>query len=1153
MSDPVAQLDGVQARMREHFFDHDSGLFVLDCTAGFGKSTTAEHIAAESLCVAERTGRPCPEEQLAVVSFARDDAAGIGPGIEAVLELFADDEQSTACTIDSATASRLTHRLRQSESIGTIDSVLRSVFDDIAGALGFDDMPTVGNEALLASLRRDCLAELRTEPGCAELFATLEAAYGDGDQPDVDALLESGRRAKRDRRLTDAAFRDRLTGTVDDVYPEGPPDTVADIRADISRFYDDAAAGQFAPSESAAVTVRRDTECHDRWRECVDAFASLVAAYERAYDRACRSRGVLSHGDVAYWIAEFFDTSHSLPDTLPDVDERVRERARRRHATQFQTLVVDEAQDVSVVQHDALAELVPDDARVLLAGDTDQCIYAWRNARPDLFTRAFATGRYFGRDWTVHKSERATRTYRMRPDITAAVDTLFADVFTDTQRGADGTAEADYRLVTPDRDPVAEPSVHVAAYRANGVPGSESWFDTGESEALATYLHSAIATDAFGGTDDCDTVTVLFSRRTNMDTLATALQERGLTVANASQRLFEAPLVGLVCAVVDWLVDPFDPDRTRTLLDHDACEFLRAAPPEASAVEQSAKAVFAAHDYRIEAAADGGSFTPPVSSFVRGLRELAARRARHASDPGTLVIDDIVETLELRTDPFGHVDDAERCLAIVDALVDRVGEWEGDDRYSISDLAAVCRQYRHNPADGPTVPVTGTADHDVVFRTIHNMKGDEASVVCLADLSNPVGAYGPHGDTFVAHGDTLALAPPTTLSRVQVYDGDAGYQRSASPLRWATNRWVDGQLAGAPSLRAVSAAHRADRWRLLYVALTRAQDHLVLSLPRERADGPQAPRNSWLGSLQQALELERAPSRGSYDCPVSRPDGDASLPIGVNDVPFDPPTVSTSAPPTPRAASQPAPVRTRRTPRFVSGSALAPLQTAFDRHWLPYLQGRALHTERPEPDPALALPFDAVGPDAVGTIAHDVLTAAISLDIDTEDLRACSGPLEQVLADSVADHAADAGPTERATVREFVGNTVCPQFAETATWARLRASTARFIEEPVDAVADVAGLRIEAHNHVDVVSVAPDGTWHVDELKIALTEAGETLRCRHERQVTLYLWALERQLPEDANPPVSGALTYLGTEYRTRQLTLSETDIREQLDRLRSR
>jgi len=1149
----VAQLDGVQARMRTHFFDHDSGLFVLDCTAGFGKSTTAEHIAAESLCLADRTGTPCPEDQLAVVSFARDDAAGIGPGIEEVLELFADEGQSTACTIDETTATRLQHRLRQSESIGTIDSVLRSVFDDVAGALGFDEMPTVGNEALLASLRRDCLAELRTAPQYADLFDTLEAAYGAGDQPDVDDLLESGRRAKRDRRLTDGAFRDRLTDTVDDVYPEGPPSSVGDIRADISRFYDDAAAAQFDPAESPAQTVRRDQACHDRWRECVDAFASLVTAYERAYDRTCRSRGVLAHSDVAYWIAEFFDTSHSLPETHPSVDDRVRERARRRHATQFQTLVIDEAQDVSVVQHDALAELVPDDARVLLAGDTNQCIYAWRNARPDLFARAFTTGQYFDKDWAVHEAEQATRTYRMRPDITAVVDTLFADVFTDPERGANETLTTDYQLVTPDRDPVAAPSVHVAAYRANGVPGSESWFETGESEALATYLHSAIATDTFGGPEGCDTVTVLFSRRTNMDTLAAALQQRGLTVANASQRLFETPLVGLVCAVVDWLVDPFDPDRTRTLLDHDACAFLRATPPEESSVEQSARAVFAAHDYRLEAVADDGSFTPPVSSFVQGLRELAARQARHASDPGALVLDDIIETLELRTDPFDHVDDAERCLAIIDALVDHVGEWEGDDRYSISDLAAVCTQHRRNPADGPTVPVTSAADHDIVFRTIHNMKGDEASVVCLADLSNPVGAYGPHGDTFVAHGETLALAPPTTLSQVQVYDGGAGYRRSASPLRWATNHWVDGKLAGAPSLRAVGAAHRADRWRLLYVALTRAQDHLILSLPHQQADGPQAPRNSWVGSLQQALELDRSPPRGTYNCRVSRPDGDASLTIDINDVPFDPPAVSDPAPPAPRAASQPASLQTRRTPRFVSGSTLAPLQAAFDHHWLPYLQGRALHTDRPEPDPELNLPFDAVGPDTVGTIAHDVLTAAISLAINTDHLRACSGPLEQALIASVADHAASASPVERAAVRDFVGNTVCPQFAATATWTRLQASTAQFIEEPVDTVVDVTGIKIEAHNHVDIVSVAQDGTWHVDELKIVLTEPGEPLRCRHRQQVGLYLWALEQQLPEDTSDDVSGTVTYLGAESRARQLTLSEVDIRSQLERLRSR
>jgi ATP-dependent helicase/nuclease subunit A len=1147
----VPQLAGAQARIREAFFEHETGLFVLACTAGFGKSTTAERIAAESLCVAAREDTPCPEEHLAVVSFARDDAATIEPGLDEALDAFADDGTATDRSLDAATANRIQRGLRQSDYIGTIDSVLRSVFADIATELGFDEMPTVGNEALLASLRRDCLKQLRENDAYTELFERLEAAYADGDATTVDDLLDDGRKAKRDQRLTAEGFRDRLADTVEEAYPAGTPSTLADVRNDIRQFYGSDAADAFEPTDTPARTVRRDEKCYEQWGACVDAFTALVTAYERAYDSACRERGVIAHCDVAYWIAAFFEAdSDELPEVAQTTDERVREQIRRRHAKHFQTLVIDEAQDVSVVQHDALAVLVPNDARVLLAGDTNQCIYGWRNARPTLFARAFDTGRYFHRDWGVHEREQAAKTYRMRPDITAAVDTVFRDVFTDRERGAVESLAKDYPLVTTDREPSQTPAVHVSSYHANGVPGSENWFETGEADTLASYLHSALTTDEFDAQDGSAAVTVLFPRRSNMDTLEQRLQERGLTVANASQQLFATPLVELVCAVVDWLVDPFDPERTRDLFDDEACAFLRTTPEE-SPINHSPKEVVADNDYQLPAMTDETAFPPASESFIDGLRTLATRQARHASDPGTLVLEEIIATLELAADPLGLVGDAERCLTTIDALLDHVGEWEGTDRYTIDDLAAICNEYRRDPKHGPTVPVLNTGDYDVVFRTIHNMKGDEASVVCLADLSKPVGAFGPHSQTFLAHDELLALAPPETENRIQVGHNEPGDRGESTPLRWGANQWVGDQLAGSPSLRTAGAAHRADRWRLLYVAMTRARDHLVVSLPRERAAGPQAPRNNWVGTLHDALALERAPSRGRHELQVQRAGGQTTLTVDINNVPFDPPPKTPPSRPVPRAAVPPSPVQTRRTPRFISGSILNPLATEFDRYWLPYLQGRPLHTERAEPDTACNLPFDAIGPDLLGTIAHGVLTTAIREDVATETLRRCAGPLQNALHEPLTDNTRSVGTAERHAVETFVSDTLCPQFATTATWARLKESEATFIEETVDTFVDIGGLSIETQNHVDIVSVAADGTWYVDDLKVALTTPDERMRRRHNAQIEFYVWALARQLPQDVD--IEPTLTYLGHTVQTHQPPVLDDEIQRQLAQLRSR
>ncbi|WP_254278615.1 UvrD-helicase domain-containing protein [Haloarcula marina] len=1129
MSDAPPSLEGAQARIRDAFVAHDSGLFVLACPAGFGKSTTVERVAAEALAGADAGGVACPERRLSVVSFSREDAGSIEPGMHAAIDTLAEDDADSLVG-DAATADRLHRRLRRSEYVGTIDKILGIAFRDIAAELGFAEMPTVGNDALLSTVRESCRAAVRTSAAHGDTFARVAREYADEDSDPATVLgelLEAAREAKRERRLDDHEFRRRLRATVKDAYPDGPPEDFQDLRADVEQFYDANTAETFENSYegSEAEAVSRDRECYDTWTARVEEFCTLVTAYERAYDDACRERGVLAHGDVAYWVAAFFDPDDDAAGGGPETDPEFRERVRERHAAHFETLVIDEAQDVSVVQHDALAALVPDDARVLLAGDVNQCIYAWRNARPDLFARAARTGRYFGGEWSVHVTERGQRTYRMRPDVTAAVDAVFADVFADETRGGGVDIGDPYAPISTAREGTTTPSVHVATYRPTGIPGSATWFERGEAPVLAGYIESVLAADPFE--DGTDSVTVLFDTRSNMDALAARLENRGLSVANASEYLFATPLVELVCAVVRWLQDPFDPERTKALMSDDAVplptETVADAGPDISGV-------------------DAARLDDTESAFVDGLRELASRRARHTADPGSIVVEDVVETLELATDPFDRVEDPPRSLATLDSLLAHVRDWEGEDRYTMADLAAVLGSYRDDPKSGPLVPAGDADAYDVVFRTMHNMKGDEDEVVCLADLSRPLGARGPHSETFVAHGETLALAPPPTVSRTPVDGGRDGHSGDFDflgerSLRWATTHWVengDGErLAGPPGLADVAAAHRADRWRLLYVAMTRARDHLVLSLPRPGWSAP--PRDSRIETLQRALGYDRVPDGDTYRTTVPCPGGRRELTVGVNDVPMVSGSGSAPGRPTPRAALSPRETQTGWTPRYVNASTLYPLASDPDRHRLAHLLGRALHTDRDDTAADLALPLDDIGPDAVGTVVHDVLARAVDERVSTATLRACEGTLADALDASVRENGPGATRSERDAVCEYVRNTICRQFADTETWARLRASERRYVEDSLDAVLRVDGLDIETQNRVDVVSVAPDGTWYVDDLKVLLASPDDETRARYDLQTSVYGWLLRRQLPDGIE--VVPALTHLGESVDTRRPT----------------
>jgi len=1168
--DDVPELRGAQRRLREAFLAHESGLFVLDCNPGAGKSTVADRLAAEVLARGRAAGERAPERRLCVTSFARDDAAAVGPGVTAALESIAarDDVR-----IDADDASDLARRLRRSDTLGTVDSVLHTVFADVASAVGFDGVPTVGDETRLAALEADCLDALRDDPEHAARVERLDAAYPGGEHTaGLDALLPAMLRAARQRRLSIDAFADRLRAVVDGTYPDGPPESFADVLRDVERFVDRRTAAETAANfdaDARAAFVATDRGCEESWREAIEDVRTLLGAYVERYDTLTRERGVVTHLDVAHWIATYFEADRYASD--------YRTHCRERYAARLDTLIVDEAQDVSVAQHDALAPFVDADTRVVLVGDRKQCIYTWRNASPERFARAATTGEYFGVDWNTHVRERAARTYRSRPDVAAAVDAVFADAFDDPTHGAAGSLDIDYPHLVADRESTRETNVHVAAHGANGSPGTPDWAEW-EARALASYLAGAFddgtfendgdeesGSDGSGsedesgvgeGEDEHDerpSVTVLFPRRTRMGMFAAELDARGLSVADASERLFDPPLVRLAAAITRWLVAPPDPDRTRALFETDLERDGTTLPtPLREAVADAEWSVRAA------ASATESELDDATSVFLDGLAALAARRARHVAAP-VAAVDDVLDTLDLAADPLSLAgDDPARRVAALDALRDGVTEW-ADESSGLDDLADAFERFLASPGDGPTVPVPDAAAHDVIFRTVHGMKGDEADVIALADLGAWLGFHGPHTDAFVARANHLALAPPADggdgapplagfdagvyahPARAPAGDDRDDTRRDAG-LRWASERWVaDGtRLAGPPPLVAAAGAQRAERWRVLYVAMTRARDHLVVPLPADRDASRRRPRENWADALAAAFEMERATRGETHTVASPRPDDqERTFAVGVNDVPLVDRVPSRESPPTPAAATPTTPSKTGWTPRHVNSSTLYPLASDPERYVLAHLQRNALHTARAAPSDDLGLPFDALGPDVVGTVAHAVLARAVSAGVETETLAACAGPLRRRLDEALANERV--GEAERAAVRAFVADRVCAQFAASKTWARLRASDPVFVEESLDAIVRVGeGAAVETQNVADVVSRAPDGTWHVDDLKVALAPPDRETRRRYDLQAATYAWLLERQHGTES---VSATVTRLGVDPTVRDATAPERSV----------
>ena len=179
-------------------------------------------------------------------------------------------------------------------------------------------------------------------------------------------------------------------------------------------------------------TAAFDDALPDAWEARIDDLVAVYRSYVSAYDQASRERGVVSHVDCAHWVRRYFGDMacpHRWADDAVShsVVAQRRCRLRDRWQSRIDLLVIDEAQDISTAQHDALARLVTDDTRVVLYGDPFQSIYTWRNARPSSFADAITDGVYFGREWDTHVAETAQTTYRQRPALTDTVDVRTVD------------------------------------------------------------------------------------------------------------------------------------------------------------------------------------------------------------------------------------------------------------------------------------------------------------------------------------------------------------------------------------------------------------------------------------------------------------------------------------------------------------------------------------------------------------------------------------------------------------------------------------------------------------------------------------------------------------------------------------------------------
>jgi ATP-dependent helicase/nuclease subunit A len=495
---------------------------------------------------------------------------------------------------------------------------------------------------------------------------------------------------------------------------------------------------------------------------------------------------------------------------------------RRRLHDRYQRLLLDEFQDTDPIQIElavriAAADPGGDDARTLpwwevpvapgrlfVVGDPKQSIYRFRRADISLFLQA--RDRFGAADGGLVE---LTANFRSDAGVIDWVNTVFDELLAlPADVSLPVESQPAYRALTPTRPRCdAGPAVSVLGASAlpHGVRADE--LRSTEAAAVVNAVTRAVTEGWEVTADDggrrparLGDVTVLVPARTSLPFLEDALEAAGIPYRAESSSIVYATRAIRDLFLVARAVD--DPTDLLTVVSALRTPLLACGDDDLVRF----KVELGGHWNYTGPQPDGVPADDPVRVALGELRRL--HRQRHWLSPSQL-LDTIARdrfTFELGF-AEGRPRDVWRRLRFV---IDQARQWTDATGGGLRDYLRWVQQQTAEGARVAEAVLPETDDDAVRIMTIHAAKGLEFPVTIVSGMS------------------TASQGRATSAEVRFTPDGKVGYQFGSKvrTLEFEESKPVDEQMG------------LDERIRLLYVACTRAKDHLVVSVHRTARKNP---------------------------------------------------------------------------------------------------------------------------------------------------------------------------------------------------------------------------------------------------------------------------------------------------------------------------
>lgn len=506
--------------------------------------------------------------------------------------------------------------------------------------------------------------------------------------------------------------------------------------------------------------------------------------------------------------ADFSDILHRALNLLAVSDGRggyIKTDLARELSSHYVEILVDEYQDINEAQDMIFKAISADENNLFTVGDVKQSIYRFRQAMPEIFlrrrstTHSFESGKY-PLGITLGSN------FRSRVGVTSCVNYIFRQLMS-TEAGEleyDDSEALNAAAKYPERD-TPDCELHVVTDKGNRA-------DTLEAQAryIAKYIERTVREGKMlvtkGGAlhpasygDFC----ILLRTAKNVSSVyANALSERGIPVFSPETGgFFEAAEISFILSLLRVLDNPVQDIPLAAVMLSPLFGFSAG---ELADIRASAKERLEAGEteplYRsVAVSADGGS--KKAAAFLKKIESL--RRLSLTLSAGELVRRVCEET---GFDAIvGAMPDGERRRLNIGLLCDYAEKYEAAGNLGLSGFIRFIDKVARTSGDLATAARPSENADIVRIMTVHQSKGLEFPICILADMQHAFNERDNTESVLISSSAGLGMKRRTE-DGISVYD--TASRRAAV---------ITSERMG-----------RSEEMRVLYVALTRAKENLVM-------------------------------------------------------------------------------------------------------------------------------------------------------------------------------------------------------------------------------------------------------------------------------------------------------------------------------------